>query len=370
MTTRTRDDLKQMQSLPLYLKVALSKTRIREWINRYGITGVYISWSGGKDSTVLKHLVRSVEEEYNKPVDYFDSDPAEQIPAVFVDTGLEYPEIRAFVKKAKESGEAVEIVRPKMRFDEVIKQYGYPIISKRVAETVYFARKNVEAGNMATHRVQLILGDSRMKNGQSSRFSAKKYAPLLNVDFMLSSQCCNIMKKHPLHEFQKDRKAIIGTMASEGMGREARWLQFGCNAFESKNPISAPMSFWTTQDVLEYIKIHNVEIPSVYGNVEYFFDPGQMRLEDFIPGQLDCDKLCTTGCERTGCIFCGFGAHLEKGESRFQRLKRTHPRQYAYCIGGGEYDENGIWKPNKNGLGMGHVFDELNKIYGPEFIRY
>lgn len=370
MNTRTRDDLKQMQSLPLGMKVALSKTRIREWINRYGITGVYISWSGGKDSTVLKHLVRSVEEEYNKPVDYFDSDPAEQIPAVFVDTGLEYPEIRAFVKKAKESGEAVEIVRPEMRFDEVIKKYGYPVISKRVAETVSYARKNVESGNFDTQRVRLIFGQERMKNGDLSRFSAKKYAPLIKVDFRISSLCCTVMKKKPFHQFQKGRNPFVGTMASEGMGREARWLQFGCNAFDSKQPISAPMSFWTTQDVLEYICIHNVEIPSVYGSIEYASAPEQMRLDDFVADQYGCDKLRTTGCDRTGCIFCGFGAHLEKGESRFERLKRTHPRQYDYCIGGGEYDENGIWKPNKNGLGMGHVFDELNKIYGPGFIKY
>ena len=70
------------------------------------------------------------------------------------------------------------------------------------------------------------------------------------------------------------------------------------------------------------------------------------------------------------CIFCGFGCHLEKGETRFQRLKRTHPKHYEYCIYGGAYDSDGLWKPDKNGLGMYHVFDELNKIYGENFIRY
>lgn len=70
------------------------------------------------------------------------------------------------------------------------------------------------------------------------------------------------------------------------------------------------------------------------------------------------------------CIFCAFGAHLEKsGEGRFERLKETHPRQYEYCIGGGEYVD-GVWQPNKQGLGMGHVFDELNQIYGDGFIKY
>ena len=112
------------------------------------------------------------------------------------------------------------------------------------------------------------------------------------------------------------------------------------------------MSFWTEQDVLQYIKEYNIPIASVYGEIVE-----------------ENGKLKTTGCDRTGCIFCAFGCHLEKEPSRFQRLKETHPKQYEYCINGGEYVD-GIWKPNKQGLGMGHVFDELNKIYGEGFIKY
>ena len=84
----------------------------------------------------------------------------------------------------------------------------------------------------------------------------------------------------------------------------------------------------------------------------------------------ETEKLTTTGVSRSGCIFCGFACHREKAPSRFQRLKETHPRQYEYCIGGGEYNANGVWQPNKQGLGMGHVFHELNKIYGDGFIKY
>lgn len=80
-------------------------------------------------------------------------------------------------------------------------------------------------------------------------------------------------------------------------------------------------------------------------------------------------KYETTGCNRTGCMFCAFGLHLEKGKTRFQLLKETHPKQYEYCINGGEF-VNGIWQPNKKGLGLGYVFDEINKIYGEDFIRY
>lgn len=151
------------------------------------------------------------------------------------------------------------------------------------------------------------------------------------------------------------------------MLREKNWYKSGCNAFNNKHPQSAPMSFWTEQDVLRYIKENNLPIASVYGDVVYSDDNGLLYDNLIIDGI--SNKLCTTGCKRTGCIFCAFGAHLEKGESRFERLKRTHPRQYEYCIGGGEYVD-GVWQPNKQGLGMGHVFDELNKIYGDGFIKY
>ena len=129
------------------------------------------------------------------------------------------------------------------------------------------------------------------------------------------------------------------------------------------------MSFWTEQDVLQYIKQYNIPIASVYGDVVYATEPEQMRVEEFGVSGCGTEPLCTTGCDRTGCVFCAFGAHLDR-ESRFERLKQTHPRQYEYCIGGGEYNENGVWQPNKQGLGMGHVFDELNKIYGDGFIKY
>ena len=219
--------------------------------------------------------------------------------------------------------------------------------------------------------MQLLIGDERRKDGKPSKFSAKKYEPLLYVDFDMSAYCCNMMKKKPFSEFQKKtgKFPIIATTAAESMDREKRWIKYGCNAFESKKPMSTPMAFWTEQDVLQYIKKYNIPIASVYGEVVYEAEPEQMRVEDYGVEACGTERLCTTGCDRTGCIFCAFGAHLEK-ESRFERLKHTHPRQYEYCIGGGEYDENGIWKPNKIGLGMGHVFDELNKIYGDGFIKY
>lgn len=118
----TISDLHQMQSMSLNDKIRMTKRRIQEWVDEYGVDGVYVSFSGGKDSTVLLTIAREMYPD---------------MKAVFVDTGLEYPEIRQFVKTFPN----VDWVKPKMNFRQVIEQYGYPFISKEVSECVYGARK-------------------------------------------------------------------------------------------------------------------------------------------------------------------------------------------------------------------------------------
>lgn len=260
-----------------------------------------------------------------------------------------------------------------MRFDEVIKKYGYPIISKEVSECIYQGRLALKTnGEKYPYRLSKLFGTAKDKNGNKSIFNKEKYKPLLYTDFMCSHYCCNVMKKKPAKQYAKQsgKKPITAQMASESKIREQQWIKNGCNGFDMKSPISNPMSFWTEQDVLQYIKENNIPIASVYGDVVYKEDSDQMRIEDYGIDGCGTEKLCTTGCNRTGCIFCAFGAHLEKGESRFERLKRTHPRQYEYCMGGGAYDTDGLWKPTKDGLGLRHCIDVLNSIYGENFIKY
>lgn len=324
----TAYDLIQMQSLPLDIKIRMTKERIEQWYE-YWDGQVYVSFSGGKDSTVLKHIVDSMYDD---------------IPSVFVNTGLEYPEIQKFAMSQKN----VVTVRPEMRFDEVIKKYGYPIVSKEVAQTVWEAKKNVKTGKYA-YRIKKLNGELLDKNGKLSTYNIPKWKFLLDAPYDISHKCCDVMKKRPAKTYEKTtgRKAIIGTLASESALRKTQWVKYGCNAFETKRPTSQPLSFWTEQDILHYIKQFDVPYCSIYG--------------DIVPDD-EGTILRTTGCDRTGCIFCMFGCHLEKEPNRFQRLKETHPRQYEYCIGGGEYVD-GKWQPSKEGLGLGKVLDYIDVKY-------
>ena len=121
--------LKELQALPLERKIGITSARIIEWYTHWD-GQVYVTFSGGKDSTVLLDIARKLFPD---------------IEAVFVNTGLEYPEIQKFVK----TFDNVTMLRPKLRFDEVIKKHGYPMISKEVAKNItesrtWIARRNAE----------------------------------------------------------------------------------------------------------------------------------------------------------------------------------------------------------------------------------
>ena len=302
----TENELKMLQNYPLWMKVEKTKARIREWYENYN-GEVYVSFSGGKDSTVLLDIVRKMYPD---------------VEAVFSDTGLEFPEIRTFVK----SKENITIIKPDKTFKQVITEKGYPIISKSVSNCVRLARKNIEDGK-ETLRVRQIRG---LEKG--SKFNKGKWEFLLDAPFKISDECCNELKKKPFKKWEKENKKypMMATMASEGGVRKEGYLKTGCNSF--KNGKSQPMGFWTEQDVLEYIVINNLEIASVYGDIV----------------KNDKGLWETTGEKRTGCVFCGFGCHLEKEPNRFQRLKQTHPNLYNYCI---------------NKLGMGEVLDYIGVKY-------
>lgn len=292
-------------------KKIMSLNRIRDWYEHCD-GNVYVSFSGGKDSTVLLHLVRSLYPE---------------VPAVFSDTGLEYPEIRKFVNRF----DNVIIIRPEMSFKKVIQEYGYPVISKDVSRTLHYAQKE---SDWALLRIQGL-----NKDGSYSRWKAthyKQWAFLKDAPFKIHDHCCTVMKKRPLFKFQKETGLLpyVGTMAEESIQRTQAWMQTGCNAYKGTHPKSAPLSFWTEQDILQYIIENDLPIASCYGKIR----------------KDENGKLFTTGLHRTGCMFCIFGAHLEKSPNRFERMKETHPNQFDFCM-----------RPlDENGLGLDAVLNYLN----------
>ena len=274
---RTMQQLKSMQAAPLNVKVLLTKQRIREWVNEFGTDGVYVSFSGGKDSTVLLHIVREMYPS---------------ITAVFFDTGLEYPEIREFVR----TFDNVEWSKPKMTFRQVIEKYGYPFISKEVSHQVWEVRRyGKEKAKWAYAKFDSNSNYNLRYNGL---YSLEKYVYMLSEDApMISHKCCSVMKKSVAKDYEKSsgRVPIVGTMTEESKLRRARWLKVGCNAFTAKNKISNPMSFWTGQDVLQYIRQNNIPIASVYGDIVNE-DADGMQYDNTL-----CEMpLRTTGADRTG----------------------------------------------------------------------
>lgn len=352
----TMADLRRLQAESLDEKIDHSISMAEQfYLAEHG--QCYISFSGGKDSTVLKHLVEVMAPSRGDKL-------LDGIPLVYADTGLEYPEIREFAASVG----AVK-VRPKENFLEVLRKYGYPIISKEIARQIADARRNPDSAGG-----KMLRGEYRKQSGEfTERYNLSRWAPLLDLPIKISNRCCDKMKKAPLHEYEREtgRHAITGTTAAESYIRMRAWIGHGCNAFsaQGRKPKSNPLSTWLEQDVLHYIRKYDVKICSIYGKIVYKDADGNDL--DFA---LDQDMpLHCTGCNRTGCIYCPFGMHLERGETRYQRIRRTHPRQYEFSLGGGEWvteDGKQLWMPNKKGLGFAKVFDMVNEIYGKGFYRY
>lgn len=193
---------------------------------------------------------------------------------------------------------------------------------------------------------------------EASYYSYEKYMFLLDAPFQVSNICCNIMKKQPSHKYTREtgRHPITATMASESRLRTSSWLKHGCNGFDLASPVSNPMAFWTEQDVLLYIAIHKLPIASVYGDVVI---EGYNTLDEDADEQWLFDpyrpEFKTTGYQRTGCMFCGFGCHMEK-EGRFERMKETHPKVYDYIM-------------RENGLNYKEIIDWINE-HGRLEIKY
>lgn len=316
-----------MQNWSLERKIRVTQTRIMEWHQHYG-GNVAVSFSGGVDSTVLLDLARRCYPD---------------MEAVFVNTTMEFPEIIKFVK----SFENVTLLKPKITYRNVIEKYGYPVISKEVSNYIHRMRINADCMEAYKNQIHMqsaewlrenldaipfsflkcMLGLSKERVGKfretgvlpKSKFAIpSEWYSLIDAPFEISDRCCYHLKKAPVKKYcnETGRKMIIGTLAEESILRKQIWLKQGYNAFDASEPKSTPLSFWTTQDILQYLKLTNIPYCSLYGNI--------IEGED--------DKLKFTGYQRTGCAGCLYGCHLEKTPNRIEKLKETHPQIYNYLF--------------------------------------
>lgn len=278
--------LKSLRQMNLYSKIIQTKALIREAVQEFGLDKVYISYSGGKDSTVLSHIAKTLYPN---------------ILHLFANTTNEYPETIQHIQWEKEkNGTNIITVLPIdchgeiWTFKKVVERYGYPMFSKRVSNAI--------------RTYQHALSERTKHNSQTYiDRNLKKYDKYKELP--ISDKCCDKLKKEPLRRKAKElglECAILGILASESYQREKDWLEHGCNVFHERNDNQCrPLSFWTDEDIHEYITKYDVKIP----------------------------KLYEMGYSRNGCMYCGFGVHLEPSHcNRYQKLKQTHPAQYTYFL--------------------------------------
>lgn len=266
--------LRQRQSLPLSVKIMMTLRRIKYWYESHD-GRVSVSFSGGADSTILLQLVRSLYPE---------------VPAVFVDTGLEFPEIREFVH----SVENVIWMKPRKTFKQICEEHGYPVVSKETAQKLHEVR-TTKSDFLRQLRTSGVEGRKRQEIPAKWKF-------LVDAPFKVSHLCCEILKKEPLRRYEKEtsRKPFVGSMAAESSARWQKVVEHGCFRF-GKSPKCEPLSFWTPEDT------HSL-LPTV----------PHSRIYDM-------------GYKRTGCMFCCFGVHMND-PNKFQLMKQTHPRLHAKGI--------------------------------------
>jgi hypothetical protein len=213
----------------------------------------------------------------------------------------------------------------------VIKQHGICYPSKDVSHCLSYA---LQGKQWANNYFKGLNADGTPSWYKEAMY--KRWAWLLDSPHKISDKCCAVIKEKPLDKWYKEtgNLPIIGTLAAESTRRRTAWLKTGCNAFDAKKKMSKPLSFWTHNDILRYLRDYKIPYANIYGDI----------VED------KKGKLKTTGEKRTGCSLCLVGCHLDK-TNKFQRLKQTHPE---------------IWDYGINSLNLGEFFDFIEVDYGKE----
>ena len=301
-----------MQALPYEVKVRRAELRAREFMERLYDMDLNAHVSvGGLDSIVLLMFLRSIGID---------------VPAISV-SALEDRSIQ----RVHESLGVIKIMPGKPKVD-VLNEFGFPVISKKIAGRIDTLQNPTEKNKTVRHAI--ITGEcgeqghfaknSRMKLPQKwlELFAGYenenegvnyKIAP-----FKVSNKCCLYMKEKPCDEWAREHESrpFLGLMASEGGQREEALVEHGCNYFGKDVIRSAPFAPFLRQDLLQLALDLKVPVPEIYGEIR--------RKPD--------GTLYTTGAQRTGCTMCGFGVHLEERPHRFDKLRERNPEEWEFWM--------------------------------------
>lgn len=159
----------------------------------------YLSFSGGKDSTVLHYLLDLAL-------------PGNKIPRVFINTGIEYEYIVDFVKQLEQKDSRIQIVNSGVNIKKMLEIEGYPFKSKEHSLKVGEYQKGSRAKSTVYYK----------EMSGKSKFACPKcllYQYEDNFKLKLSNKCCYRLKKDIIHKWEKENNrtiAMTGMLAEEG----------------------------------------------------------------------------------------------------------------------------------------------------------
>ena len=251
----------------------------------------------------------------------------------------------------------------------VIRDFGWPVISKEVAGKISHIQHPTEEN--ATVRHAIITGETGAQGGwqtESKMQLKKRWLKIFGgadpegeelgyaaAEFLVSDRCCYYLKEKPCDDYHREtgRWPYMGLMASEGGRREKALAVNGCNYISKNTRRSAPFATFLRQDILTLA----LEMDEWYQENYHLF-PGE-KLDTIIPaiyGKIITDEkgqLQTTDAQRTGCSMCGFGIHMEQRPHRFDLLWERNPKEWEFWMTRVAQDHDGNW------YGWGRVLDYI-----------
>lgn len=353
-----RWQFEQKQALPYEAKVIHAEQRAREFYdeitNKYE-ADVHVS-VGGLDSITLLLFLRHI---------------GINIHAISV-SSLEDKSIQAIHKQL-----GIERIKPYKSKTEVIKEFGFPVISKGKASKIEHLQKKdsdrltfihaIMTGDMGEqgnyeHSDKIKLPDKWLRLFGGNYADHRPDLQCLAAPFKVSDKCCLWMKEKPCDEWAKTHNSYpyLGLMASEGGQREMGLMKNGCNYYGKDVIRSCPFAIFMRQDILQLALDLKVPVPKIYGTIE----------------QKPDGTLYTTRAQRTGCSMCGFGIHLEKRPHRFDRLYQDNPAEWNFwmyeCAVDEETGEKFGWGRVLDWIGIGwkqeYLLEQTDLMGGTKYI--